>query len=107
MKLIDLEPRFIQGNEVFIFLCPHCQDIYLVCKSIQMSEQDQHDLLERLYGENWNTMFVPAKAETCWSFGGTNPGYDKAFIEDLTVTPSIDASASGHWHGFITKGEIV
>ena len=24
----------------------------------------------------------------------------------LTVTPSIDASASGHWHGRITNGEI-
>ena len=24
----------------------------------------------------------------------------------MSVTPSIDASASGHWHGFITNGEI-
>ncbi len=24
----------------------------------------------------------------------------------MTCTPSIDASASGHWHGFITNGEI-
>lgn len=26
-------------------------------------------------------------------------------FETLTLTPSIDASASGHWHGFITNGE--
>jgi Family of unknown function (DUF6527) len=25
---------------------------------------------------------------------------------DLTLAPSIDASKSGHWHGFITNGEI-
>lgn len=27
-------------------------------------------------------------------------------FETLTLTPSIDASASGHWHGFITNGEV-
>jgi len=27
-------------------------------------------------------------------------------IAELTVTPSIDASASGHWHERITNGEI-
>ena len=27
-------------------------------------------------------------------------------FETLTLTPSIDASKSGHWHGFITQGEI-
>jgi hypothetical protein len=24
----------------------------------------------------------------------------------LTLTPSVDASKAGHWHGFITDGEI-
>lgn len=27
-------------------------------------------------------------------------------FETLTLTPSIDASAHGEWHGFITKGEV-
>lgn len=27
-------------------------------------------------------------------------------FEDMTITPSIDASAARHWHGFITNGEI-
>lgn len=27
-------------------------------------------------------------------------------LETLTVLPSIDVSAAGHWHGFITDGEI-
>jgi hypothetical protein len=33
-----------------------------------------------------------------WSFASTLP--------ELTVTSSIDASASGHWHGHITHGDI-
>ncbi len=31
---------------------------------------------------------------------------DGPIFETMTITPSIDASASGHWHGFITNGEI-
>ena len=27
-------------------------------------------------------------------------------FETLTLTPSVDASAEGHWHGFITNGNI-
>lgn len=27
-------------------------------------------------------------------------------FEDLTLSPSIDASPAGHWHGFVEKGEI-
>jgi hypothetical protein len=28
-------------------------------------------------------------------------------FETLTLTPSVDASHFGHWHGFIRNGEIV
>lgn len=27
-------------------------------------------------------------------------------FDNLTLTPSIDASGSGHWHGFVTGGEL-
>lgn len=27
-------------------------------------------------------------------------------FDSLTLTPSVDASAHGHWHGFITNGAI-
>lgn len=26
-------------------------------------------------------------------------------FDSLTLTPSVDASAFGHWHGFVTNGE--
>jgi hypothetical protein len=28
-------------------------------------------------------------------------------FERMTVTPSVDASQAGHWHGFINYGHIV
>jgi hypothetical protein len=37
---------------------------------------------------------------TAWTFCGVD-------FETLTVTTSLDASASGHWHGFIAGGQIV
>lgn len=27
-------------------------------------------------------------------------------LDNVTITPSIDASKAGHWHGFITNGQI-
>jgi hypothetical protein len=27
-------------------------------------------------------------------------------FDDLTLTPSIDASPSGHWHGYVTNGQV-
>lgn len=72
-----------------------------------MSNQEQYDLYEKEFGPDWNIMVVPCKPETAWSISGTIPNRpDAAFIDDVTVTPSIDASASGHWHGHITDGEI-
>jgi hypothetical protein len=43
---------------------------------------------------------------------GANPSWvisgdqDMHTFENVTLTPSIDASAFGCWHGFITNGEI-
>ena len=57
--------------------------------------------------EDPNQVIIPDKPEMSWAISGTRPADPQAaFIEDLTVTPSIDASKSGHWHGFITKNKI-
>lgn len=34
-----------------------------------------------------------------WQRSGDN-------FETLTLSPSVDASKAGHWHGFITNGEV-
>jgi hypothetical protein len=72
-----------------------------------MSYQEQHELFEKEFGEDWNKFVVPMREEQCWAITGSVPNNpNAAFIEDLTVTPSIDASSSGHWHGHITNGKI-
>jgi hypothetical protein len=97
VKLIDLEPRWIHPN-VFAFRCPHCRKDFLTIKNVQMGNREQYDLYEREFGTDWNLSVVPCNPETKWSISGA--------VENMTVTPSVDASNSGHWHGFITNGEI-
>ncbi len=52
-----------------------------------------------------------------WPPGETGPGHDVVppgihwqrtgdTFETLTFSPSIDASASGHWHGWINCGGV-
>lgn len=107
MKLTELEPRWIHLN-LFVFLCPHCRKQLLSCKNVAMTAQEQYDIFEREFGEDATHWPVATRDGCAWSIGGTVPANpDAAFVEDLSVTPSIDASASGHWHGYITKGEIV
>lgn len=33
-------------------------------------------------------------------------GREGETFETLTIKPSVDFSAAGHWHGFITNGEV-
>lgn len=104
VKLIELEPRWIHPN-VFAFLCPHCRKDFLTCANISMSRKEQRELYEKVFGDDWNQFVVPFNPEASWSISGSVPTDTKAaFITDLTVRPLIDASASGHWHGFITNG---
>lgn len=85
MKLLDLKPRWYTDSNRerhgFTFLCPHC-------------------LSERL-GCEFKASPMPyiKAAPQLWAVTGEG-------FSDLTVTPSIDASSSGHWHGFITNGEV-
>lgn len=49
---------------------------------------------------NWQS----CNSDCQWIVAG---GIEAATFETMTVTPSIDGSAGGNWHGFITNGEIV
>lgn len=105
-RLTDLEPRWIHPN-LFVFLCPHCKEVFLACKNIEMSDRQQFDLYEKEFGPNWNAIVVPCNPGFSWSISGTVPTDTRAaFPTDITVSPSIDASNSGHWHGFISQGDV-
>jgi hypothetical protein len=106
MNLTDLEPRWIHPN-VFVFLCPHCREVLLTCKNVEMSQKEQRHLFEKEFGDDWNMLVIPSNSSTSWHITGTKPQDSNSIgFHDISVTPSIDASASGHWHGFITNGEI-
>jgi Family of unknown function (DUF6527) len=62
-----------------------------------MSSQEQYDVFEKAFGPEWNFIVVPCKEAQAWVITGD--------FSNMTVTPSLDASASGHWHGSITNGE--
>jgi hypothetical protein len=97
MRLVDLFPRWVHPN-IFAFLCPHCRQVFLTCKNVPMSRHAQCEIFWKdPIGES---EVVPCKPEMAWNFPSDG------LFSTLTVTPSLDASASGHWHGWITSGEI-
>jgi len=98
MKLIDLNPQMVTPH-LIVFLCPHCREVLLSVKDIVMSQSEQMDAFDTKLGTPWPMPVVGCKPEMAWSISGN--------FETMTVLPSLDASASGHWHGFIRNGEIV
>ena len=96
MRLSELDPKWIHPN-VFTFLCPHCKDWRLSCKNVAMPSKEQWALFEKAFGVPYRV--VGTRPEMAWTISGTD-------FNTMTVTPSIDASAAGCWHGFITNGAI-
>lgn len=96
MRLLDLEPRWYasaQGRLGFSFNCPHCPD------SGQRLAIAVH-LDGTALDDDPNTLQVFREGEHVWTLAaGTS-------FADVSLTPSVDASGAGHWHGFITAGEI-
>jgi hypothetical protein len=112
MKLTELDPRWLvaDGKRVgFVFLCPHCRTTWVSCFTTAMphiSGQDYHDCQAALFAlaipEVPSHEVVPCRRNYAWN---ASPPVNQATFENLSVTPSLDASASGHWHGHITNGE--
>ena len=99
MKLTDLEPRYFVhedgGHPIGItFDCPHCAETgqrLAIAIHMDGTNFDPDPL---------NLQQIPTD-ERIWTVSGGDS------FDNLSLTPSVDASASGHWHGFITNGEIV
>lgn len=115
MRLSELEPRWWaeagrQGQGVS-FLCPHCRTVRLgVAFSNPLDggppvTATVCDRLRWVHGEAYTDdpldtilMDVPP-AGPIWHRTGET-------FEDLTLSPSVDAGASGHWHGFVSGGAV-
>lgn len=118
IKLIDLEPQWLERDGTragFMFRCPHCRTEWLTCFRKKMrifgDEVDKpwrwtgqmgyiREALDRIgLLDQMENAVVPCEFDTVWKFSGDG-------FHNLSVTPSINAEKSGHWHGHITNGEI-
>ncbi len=101
MKLLELDPRWFtiaeeEGASVgMTFLCPHCRTCYL---GVWFRDPVN---LERVRGlhPDWDTYMAEHPERSYWQRDGAD-------FATMTITPSIDASKAGHWHGFIRNGEV-
>jgi hypothetical protein len=107
MRLSALSPRWVNdAKTVFVFRCPHCEattpgeGVWISCKSVPMGIRQQFELFTAAGVEEEGSRrgVVPMREDTSWSITGDD-------FETMSVSPSIDASASGHWHGCISVGE--
>lgn len=99
MRLTELDPKWIMRGGVrigFTFVSPTDPKWRQSCFRASPPSQEQWDL----FGDDEVQGCTPG---THWQIAG---GIDNATFETLTVTPSIDGSKGGLWHGFITDGEI-
>lgn len=98
MRLLELNPRWVAlesgGQRVGLsFDCPHCRTQRLAVlfhHHGRAAIEDQYILAH--HGAD-DTRHI-------WDLQGQDD------FATLTLSPSIDASKSGHWHGWIQSGEI-
>jgi len=118
MRLTDLDPRWLmyEGRRVgFIFRSPTKRDWWQTCFVERFNlfnsgvgpwengtTRDSQCAIIRAsapeVGQNWQG----CDNKCAWIVAG---GIEKATFETMSVTPSLDGSKGGLWHGFIRAGE--
>lgn len=105
MRLTELHPKWITLNGWaddrpfyvgITFRCPHCPDGergYVQYLAVFFENPiDPHGLVGSMFA-------LPRLKDTLWYRTGDT-------FETLCLTPSVDASKVGHWHGSISCGEV-
>lgn len=98
MKLTELNPRWYALQEGgprvgLTFDCPHCRSRRLGVGFHHAASDLIADAEPETHGPG----------ESRWVISGDQ---HTTSFESVSLTPSIDASKFGCWHGFITNGEI-
>ena len=113
MRLVDLNPHWVNDHDAppdakqgISFWCPHCVGTpkatrLAVFFDPPITDHPPADVslanaLRRADAEHLTDHHI---GHVLWKRAGDT-------FEALTMTPSIDCSAWGCWHGFITNGEI-
>ena len=107
MRLVDLNPRWMRGHPDregigVEFDCPGpcCAGKPSIAPAFNDPEEGRAKK-QRIYvpfTEPLDGRGTFAGKKTTWARTGAN-------FETLSLTPSVDASGFGHWHGFVTNGE--
>jgi hypothetical protein len=129
MRLTELDPRWFaepgrEGQGV-VFLCPHCRGGYIAAPFTNPLDggapfdvgTEQARPIRRLWEILYGDVESPAEKGTTragavlpvgawvippgclWQRTGDT-------FETLSLSPSVDASRAGCWHGFLTNGAI-
>ena len=102
MKLTELDPRWLikEGRRVgFTFTSPANPRWRQSCFVEKVHKYEQWALFEQQ-----GHIETQGCDEKCvWVVAG---GIENADLTTISVTPSLDGSKGGLWHGFITNGEI-
>ncbi len=112
MKLIDLEPKWWaeagRHGQGVSFRCPCLKCAADPASAVRLGVALARPLdggspfpvsspRDRLLAGKEGGYDVPPGI--CWQNSGDT-------FETLTLSPSVDASASGHWHGWVQGGEV-
>jgi hypothetical protein len=103
VRLTELDPRwFTMGSSPDLvgitFECPHC---------VERERATGDKRVQRigvLFREEIDRDGLPN--EVHWTRPGNKWHREGDTFETLTLSPSVDASSDGHWHGFIRNGEV-
>jgi hypothetical protein len=109
MTLVELKPRWFatergRHGQGLTFLCPHCRTVRLAVAFANPLDGYPPDALTGtssyiIRHVHYTRKFDVPPGGPYWTRTGRT-------FATLTLTPSVDASASGHWHGYITAGTI-
>jgi hypothetical protein len=104
VKLVDLDPRWLakDGQRVgIVFRSPTNSDWYQSCLFEKTAMRAQWALFDAAFPEREHgaELVQACERECAWTATGDT-------FDTLTITPSIDGSRGGLWHGFITNGAI-
>lgn len=112
MRLTDLDPRWLKqdGRRIgFVFKSPANPNWWQSCFVAPTPHNVQHAAFNgALDDQAAEPQYAWTKVQACreecgWTVAG---GIENATFENMTVTPSLDGSPGGLWHGHITNGEI-
>lgn len=109
MRLAELEPQWLGSRQGILFRCPTSRARWLTVFFAPTPRKEQYRMWaeatqRRLdadgYPDDDGTYVVFCKRDCGWRIVGGST------FDDISIQPSLDASASGNWHGHITNGEI-